>query len=100
MELMYESSNDIAYGEDSMYDNTYAKDKNVLKEYAYRDAATREVRYGTMPIREPVTFYMNPGTTYIVPEGCHTGQSKIIAKGIDLLTPGTATAEDIIKDVY
>lgn len=98
MELMYESSNDIAYGEDSMYDNTYAKDKNVLKEYTYRDAATKEVRYGIMPKREPVTFYLNPGTTYIVPEGYHTGQSKIIAKGIDLLTPGTATAGDILKN--
>lgn len=98
MELMYESSNDIAYGEDSMYDNSYAKDKNVLKEYTYRDAATREVRYGTMPIREPVNFYLDPGNTYIVPAGYHTGQSRITAKGIDLLTPGNATPEDIAKN--
>lgn len=98
MELMYESSNDISYDGDNAYDPSAAKDEHVLKEHVYKEANTKEIRYGTMPIRDPVVFNLDPGYTYIVPAGCHTGESRITAKGIDLLTPGNATASDILKN--
>ena len=53
---------------------------------------------GTIPIITGQSITLNGGDEYIIPAGYYDGTSVVIATGVDDQTPGTATADDIIKD--
>ena len=53
---------------------------------------------GTMPNIGTVDISLNGGDSYTIPKGYHDGTGTVIAAGTDVQTPGTATADDIIKD--
>ena len=68
----------------------------VLLNYKFRDPYTREEIFGTMPIVEPTDFVLQPGETYKIPEGYHTGQGIIRAVAYSGYSDGTATEDDIM----
>ena len=53
---------------------------------------------GTIPIITGQSITLDGGDQYIIPAGYYDGTSVVIATGVDDQTPGTATADDIIKD--
>ena len=52
---------------------------------------------GTMAFNDAVTTSLEPGQTYTIASGYHTGNGKVTVPSIASLTPGTATADKIVN---
>ena len=97
--LYYE--NDVANRSTEVDKNdSIATVNNVLSDYIFQDAITREPLVGTMPNNGYIYEVLEPSTNeqlsyYIIPEGYHNGTGMIVAPKISDYTFGTATAEDI-----
>lgn len=85
-------------------DSSVATPKNVKSDYLFKDASTREIQIGTMPINPSVKIQLDPIydgaglTEYIIPEGYHDGTSRIYTAKLSDYTPGNATEEDVVNN--
>ena len=85
-------------------DSSVARQLNVKADYLFRDANTREIMSGTMPINSSVSIKLDPVydgsnlTEYIIPKGYHDGTSRIYTGKLSEYTPGNATPEDVINN--
>ena len=58
-------------------DPTLAGPSDAKDSYIFRNASTRETLVGTMPINEDINQKLELNSTYIIPNGYHTGNSVI-----------------------
>lgn len=100
----YSSSADNLDAKAVETDPSVAKQQNVKSNYLFKDANTRELLAGTMPVNPSVSVKLDPiydGSTlseYIVPEGYHDGTSRIYTGKLSEYTPGNATEEDVANN--
>lgn len=85
-------------------DSSVATSGNVKDSYLFKDAVTRELMYGTMPINEPETIILdlqdidNGVAEYVIPLGYHSGTGKVKTKNLKEYTVGDATEEDVVNN--
>ena len=85
-------------------DSSVATPSNVKDDYLFKDANTRELLIGTMPINPPETILLDLQdieggvAQYIIPKGYHDGTGKVISRKLKDYTPGNATPEDVVNN--
>ena len=85
-------------------DSSVATPYNVKSDYLFKDAKTRELMIGKMPINPSVSIKLDPIfdgssiTEYIIPAGYHDGSSRIYTDKLSNYTPGNATPEDVVNN--
>ena len=85
-------------------DSSVATPYNVKSDYLFKDAKTRELMIGKMPINPSVSIKLDPifdgssTTEYIIPAGYHDGSSRIYTEKLSDYTPGNANPEDVVSD--
>ena len=99
----YSSSADNLDAKAVETDSSVATPANVKSNYLFKDANTRELLSGTMPINSPETIIIDLQNTegisqYIIPKGFHTGDGKVITRDLEYYTPGNASEEDVVKN--
>ena len=81
-------------------DESIATPSSVKDKYAYKDAVTRDVLVGTMPLNTAEKIKIDPkydghtNNRYIIPIGYHDGTGSVYVGDLSEYTPGTATAAD------
>ena len=84
-------------------DESIATPSSVKDKYAYKDAVTRDVLVGTMPLNPAKNIKIDPkydghtNNRYIIPLGYHDGAGSVYVGDLSEYTPGTATAADVIN---
>ena len=84
-------------------DESIATPSSVKDKYAYKDAVTRDVLVGTMPLNTAEKIKIDPkydghtNNRYIIPIGYHDGTGSVYVGDLSEYTPGTATAADVIN---
>lgn len=85
-------------------DSSVATPLNVKADYLFKDAVTRELLTGSMPVNPSVSIKLDPIyngsllTQYIVPKGYHDGTTRIYTGHLRDYTPGNATPEDVANN--
>lgn len=85
-------------------DSSVATSENVKNNYLFKDAITRELLSGTMPINTSETIVLDlqdveSGVSeYVIPKGYHDGTGKVITKNLKYYTPGDANEEDVVNN--
>ena len=85
-------------------DSSVATPLNVKADYLFKDAVTRELLTGSMPVNPSVSIKLDPIydgsllTQYIVPKGYHDGTTRIYTGHLRDYTPGNATPEDVVNN--
>lgn len=85
-------------------DPSVATPKNVKNSYLYKDAETKDLKVGTMPIHTGTRIKIDPKTStkendsYTIPEGYHDGTGKVYTGALSEYTPGNALPEDIVNN--
>lgn len=85
-------------------DSSVATPLNVKADYLFKDATTRELLTGTMPINPSVSIKLDPIydesllSQYIVPKGYHDGTTRIYTGHLRDYTPGNANPEDVVNN--
>ena len=90
--------NNLYKYEDNQLGLDCAKPSDVPEGLLFKNALDYEVQIGKMPRAEIGTIILQPGEEYIVPKGYSDGTGVIKAGGIEELTVGNATEEDIVKN--
>ena len=82
-------------------DESMATPSSVKDKYAFKDAVTRDVLIGTMPLIPAANTKIDPkyeghtNNTYKIPEGYHDGKGTVYVGDLSEYTPGSATPEDV-----
>ena len=82
-------------------DESMATPSSVKDKYAFKDAVTRDVLIGTMPLIPAANTKIDPkydghvNNTYNIPEGYHNGKGTVYVGDLSEYTPGTAKPEDV-----
>lgn len=82
-------------------DESMATPSSVKDKYAFKDAVTRDVLIGTMPLIPAANTKIDPkydghvNNTYNIPEGYHDGKGTVYVGDLSEYTPGTAKPEDV-----
>ena len=82
-------------------DESMATPSSVKDKYAFKDAVTRDVLIGTMPLIPAANTKIDPkyeghvNNTYKIPEGYHNGKGTVYVGDLSEYTPGTARPEDV-----
>ena len=85
-------------------DPSIAKPYNVKENYMYKDAFTKSIQIGTMPINTSVQVKIDPQTDnsnnwfYVIPEGYHDGIGRVYAGELSEYTSGNALPEDVLNN--
>lgn len=85
-------------------DSSVATPSNVKNSYVFKDANTREVLVGTMPINESENIKINPKSdyhsdnSYIIPKGYHDGTGKVYTGDLSEYTQGNAQPEHVANN--
>ena len=85
-------------------DPSIAKPYNVKENYMYKDAFTKSIQIGTMPINTSVQVKIDPQTDnsnnwfYVIPEGYHDGTGRVYAGELSEYTSGNALPEDVLNN--
>lgn len=87
---------DLADLDDEMFmgERISATPEDVLEGKTYYKE-NEKLSTGTMKNNEDKDVTINPGESYTIPEGYHSGEGTVTADGITDFTPGTATADNI-----
>ena len=82
--LYFDTSEANNLDKNSVVDTSIATPSNVKINYVFKDAITKEQMVGTMTINPDVSIKIDPKSdsipnnyTYTIPEGYHSGNSKI-----------------------
>ena len=82
-------------------DESVATPSSVKDKYAFKDAVTRDVLIGTMPLIPAANTKIDPkyeghvNNVYKIPEGYHDGKGTVYTGDLSEYTPGTAKPEDV-----
>jgi len=80
------------------------RDTNLAEVYdakdgmVYRDAETREIKIGTMPIIKSTIITLGFNSTYTIAKGYHNGDTIVKTQSLADATFATATADDIAEN--
>ena len=85
-------------------DSSIATPSNVKSNHLFKDAQTREVLVGTMPINESENIKINPASSYhsddsyTIPEGYHDGTGKVYTGSLREYTQGNAIPSQVANN--
>ena len=103
--LYFDTSEANNLDKNSVVDTSIATPSNVKINYVFKDAITKEQMVGTMTINPDVSIKIDPKSdsipnnyTYTIPEGYHSGNSKIYVGELKDYTKGNTTPEEVVNN--